>query len=179
LSISRSGETLRQSEWRGELLKAGIRGKGKYKVEVLGFDYFNMRTGNLESGGTGNIARWLLDTEPDYHVARKPIVGGKGAVQDVSDFHLSRFACCLVAQNGDPRKPEIALAQKYFAIQTRRQELSDAYQRDMERLELRTLGWEVLVSRECQIQPLREDRLRRRIVAFLEKDARTTGCRKT
>jgi DNA-damage-inducible protein D len=77
--------------------------------------------------------------EPEHHFARarKPIVGGKGAVQEVPDFHLSRFACYLVAQNGDPRKPEIALAQKYFAIQTRRQELSDAYQRDMERLELR------------------------------------------
>ena len=68
---------------------------------------------------------------------RKPIVGGKGAVQEVVDFHLSRFACYLIAQNGDPRKPEIALAQKYFAIQTRRQELSDARQRDLERLELR------------------------------------------
>jgi adenine-specific DNA-methyltransferase len=39
--------------------------KGKYKVEVLGFDYFNTRTGNLESGGTGNIAMWLLDTDYD------------------------------------------------------------------------------------------------------------------
>jgi len=77
--------------------------------------------------------------DPDHHFARarKPIVGGKGAVQEVGDFHLSRFACYLVAQNGDPRKPEIALAQKYFAIQTRRQELSDALQRDLERLELR------------------------------------------
>lgn len=77
--------------------------------------------------------------DPDHHFARarKPIVGGKGAVQEVPDFHLSRFACYLIAQNGDPRKPEIALAQKYFAIQTRRQELSDNCQRDMERLELR------------------------------------------
>jgi DNA-damage-inducible protein D len=77
--------------------------------------------------------------DPDHHFARarKPIVGGKGAVQEVVDFHLSRFACYLIAQNGDPRKPEIALAQKYFAIQTRRQEISDARQRDLERLELR------------------------------------------
>jgi hypothetical protein len=69
--------------------------------------------------------------------ARKPIVGGKGAVQEVDDYQLSRFACYLIAQNGDPRKPEIANAQKYFAIQTRRHELSDQAATDLERLELR------------------------------------------
>jgi len=77
--------------------------------------------------------------EPDHHFARarKVVALGSGSERAVVDFHLSRFACYLIAQNGDPRKPEIALAQKYFAIQTRRQELSDARQRDMERLELR------------------------------------------
>ena len=77
--------------------------------------------------------------EPDYHFAGagKPIKGGKGAVQEVQDYHLSRFACYLIAQNGDPRKPEIAHAQKYFAIQTRRQELSDALAADRERMEIR------------------------------------------
>jgi len=76
---------------------------------------------------------------PEYHFARacKPIVGGKGAVQEVVDYHLSRFACYLIAQNGDPRKPEIANAQKYFAVQTRRQEITDALAADKERLELR------------------------------------------
>ncbi|MFH1962456.1 MAG: DNA damage-inducible protein D [bacterium] len=69
--------------------------------------------------------------------AGKPIKGGKGAVQTVNDYHLSRFACYLIAQNGDPRKPEIANAQKYFAIQARRQEISDAITADIERLELR------------------------------------------
>lgn len=75
----------------------------------------------------------------EYHFAGagKPIAGGKGAVQVVDDYHLSRFACYLIAQNGDPRKPEIAQAQQYFAIQTRRQELSDQLAADIERLELR------------------------------------------
>jgi DNA-damage-inducible protein D len=62
---------------------------------------------------------------------------GSGSIREVPDFHLSRFACYLIAQNGDPRKAEIARAQKYFAIQTRRQELSEEYAADMERLELR------------------------------------------
>ena len=76
---------------------------------------------------------------PDHHFAGagKPITGGKGAVQLVDDYHLSRFACYLIAQNGDPRKPEIAQAQKYFAVQTRRQEISDQAAADLERLELR------------------------------------------
>lgn len=76
---------------------------------------------------------------PDYHFAGvgKMIETGKGANREVSDFQLSRFACYLIAQNGDPRKPEIAEAQKYFAIQARRQEMSDALAADMERLEIR------------------------------------------
>lgn len=75
----------------------------------------------------------------DHHFAGagKPITGGKGAIQNVGDYHLSRFACYLIAQNGDPRKPQIAQAQKYFAIQARRQELSDELSADLERLELR------------------------------------------
>lgn len=76
---------------------------------------------------------------PEHHFAGagKPIPGGKGAVQIVNDFHLSRFACYLIAQNGDPRKPEIAQAQQYFAIQTRRQEMSDQAAADQDRVELR------------------------------------------
>lgn len=77
--------------------------------------------------------------KPDYHFAGagKMIEVGKGGQRDVDDYHLSRFACYLIAQNGDPRKPEIAQAQKYFAIQTRRQELSEQLAADVERLELR------------------------------------------
>ena len=54
--------------------------------------------------------------EHHFAGAGKPITGGEGAVQVVEDYHLSRFACYLIALNGDPRKPEIANAHKYFAI---------------------------------------------------------------
>lgn len=48
---------------------------------------------------------------------------GSGTERSVEDMILTRFACYLIAQNGDPRKEEIAFAQSYFAIQTRKQEL--------------------------------------------------------
>jgi hypothetical protein len=76
---------------------------------------------------------------PDHHFAGAgKVVGlGSGSEREIEDFHLSRFARYLIAQNGDPRKPEIAAAQQYFAIQARRQEVSDALAADRERLELR------------------------------------------
>jgi DNA-damage-inducible protein D len=69
--------------------------------------------------------------------ACKMVEIGSHTKREVNDYHLSRFACYLIAQNGDSRKPEIAEAQKYFAIQTRRQELSDEVVADLERLETR------------------------------------------
>ena len=63
-----------------------------------------------------------LEHFPD---AGKVLSVGNNAVMEVDDYHLSRYACYLIAQNGDSRKKAIALAQTYFAIQTRRQELSE------------------------------------------------------
>lgn len=56
---------------------------------------------------------------------RKMVHIGSRAQRPISDVHLSRYACYLIVQNGDPSKPVIANGQTYFAIQTRRQELKD------------------------------------------------------
>jgi len=68
----------------------------------------------------------------------KMIAVGKGADVTVQDFFLSRYAAYLIAMNGDPTKREIAAAQTYFAVQTRRQEIFDQATDDEQRLILRS-----------------------------------------
>ena len=67
----------------------------------------------------------------------KKVQLGSGATKDVPDFMLTRYACYLIAQNGDPKKEQIAFAQSYFAIQTRKQELLEERIQLMERLQAR------------------------------------------
>ena len=67
----------------------------------------------------------------------KTIAMPKGATKEIEDIMLTRYACYLIAQNGDPKKEKIAFAQSYFAIQTRKQELLEERIQLMERLQAR------------------------------------------
>lgn len=75
--------------------------------------------------------------ENHFTDASKMVSLGSGSQRKLKDYYLSRFACYLIAQNGDPRKPEIAAAQVYFAISTRENELQRLLREQQERLATR------------------------------------------
>ena len=86
----------------------------------------------IESCNTQNI-----NVDNHFREVTKMVVLGSGSQRAIVDFMLTRYACYLIAQNGDPKKEEIAFAQSYFAIQTRNAELIEERLQLLSRLETR------------------------------------------
>ncbi len=92
---------------------------------------------NVITKAAMSMANTGADVSKNFRKVTKMVEVGSNAIRPTKDVFLSRYACYVIAMNGDPSKEEIAAAQAYFAHQTRKQELNEIESKDKKRLEAR------------------------------------------
>ena len=105
-------------------------------MPLLGYERWENFEKAIQRATESCEALGMLATDHFREVTKKVCLGS-GAKRKVKDYMLTRYACYLIAQNGDPKKEEIAFAQSYFAVQTRKQELIEERIAYIERTEAR------------------------------------------
>lgn len=103
---------------------------------VLGYSRWENFANVIEKAITSCVTAGY-DAADHFLEVTKMVTLGSGAEREIEDYALSRYACYLIAQNGDPSKDPIAFAQTYFALQTRKQEIIEQRLEDQERLAAR------------------------------------------
>jgi len=103
---------------------------------LLGYNHWRTFSAVIDKGITA-CENSGCNPKDHFARARKMVDLGSGAVREVEDIALTRYACYLIAQNGDPSKEEIAFAQTYFAVQTRKQEIIQQRLAEAERISAR------------------------------------------
>jgi DNA-damage-inducible protein D len=155
--------TIRMNAMDRELIKSLAKDFESYAIEIdgvecwlardlqtpLGYDrwenFYNVvQKAKIACENAGNVV------DDHFRDVTKMVDIGSQTTREIDDIILTRYACYLIAQNGDPRKDEIAFAQTYFALQTRKQELLEERLRLAERLRAR----EKLVTSETELSKL-------------------------
>lgn len=104
--------------------------------DILGYVQWRNFENNV-SKAMRSIANTGESVEKHFANVSKMVETGNNTMRDIGDIKLSRYACYIIAMNGDPTKVEIAMAQTYFAQQTRRQELRELEDSDQKRIDAR------------------------------------------